>query len=43
LGGSVPTIKKNREVLVVATKGTGLEVNGENMKYMVMSQDEKAG
>jgi hypothetical protein len=40
LGGS---IKKNREVLVVASKEIGLEVNGENMKYMVMSQDEKAG
>jgi len=43
LGGSLRTMKKKREALVVASKEIGLAVNAENMKYMVMSQDEKAG
>jgi len=30
LGGSINTVKKNTEVLVVATKQTGLEVNAGN-------------
>jgi hypothetical protein len=37
LGGSVHTVKKNTEALVVATKQTGLEVNAEKTKYMIMS------
>jgi len=37
LGGSVHTIKKNAEALVVASKETGLEVNADKTKYMVMS------
>jgi hypothetical protein len=28
---------------VVATKETGLEVNADKTKYMVMSQDQNAG
>ena len=43
LGGSVHTIKKNAEALVVASKETGLEVNVDKMKYMVMSHDQDAG
>jgi len=43
LGGSVHTIKKNAEALVVASKETGLEVNADKMKYMVMSRDQNAG
>ena len=43
LGGSVHTIKENTEVLVVASKETGLEVNADKTKYMVMSRDQKAG
>ena len=43
LGGSVHTIKKNTEALVVASKETGLEVNTDKTKYMVMSQDQDAG
>ena len=43
LGGSVRTIKKNAEALVVATKETGLEVNADNTKFMDMSQDQNAG
>ena len=42
-GGSVWTIKKNTEALVVASKEIGLEVNTGNTQYMVMSQEEKAG
>ena len=37
LGGSVHTIKKNAEALVFASKETGLEVNADKTKYMVMS------
>jgi DNA uptake protein ComE-like DNA-binding protein len=38
LGGSVHTMKKNTEVLVVASKEIGLEVNADKTNYMVMSQ-----
>jgi hypothetical protein len=31
------------EALVVAKKGTGLEVNADKTKCMVMSQDQNAG
>jgi len=37
LGRSIHTIKKNAEALVVASKETGLEVNGDQTKYTVMS------
>jgi hypothetical protein len=43
LGGSVHTIKENAEALLVASKETGLEVNADNTKYMVMSPDQNAG
>jgi hypothetical protein len=43
MGGSVRTLRKNTKALVVASKETGLEVNAENTKYMVMSRDENAG
>jgi len=43
LGGSVHTVKKNAETLVVANKETGLEVNADETKYMVMSRDQNAG
>jgi hypothetical protein len=35
LRGSVYTIKKKAEALVLASKGTGLEVNADKAKYMV--------
>jgi len=35
--------KKNAEALVVASKETGLEVNADKSKYMVMSRDQNAG
>ena len=43
LGGSVHTKKKNTEALVVSSKKTGLEVNADKNKYMVMSVDYNAG
>jgi hypothetical protein len=43
LRGSIYTIKKNTETLVVASKEIGLEVNAEKTKYVVMSQDQTAG
>jgi hypothetical protein len=42
LVGSIHTIKKNRAALVYASKDTGLEVNADNTKYMVMSRDQNA-
>jgi hypothetical protein len=43
LGGSIHTIKKSTEVLVVASKQIGLEVYAEKMKYMAMYKDHNAG
>jgi len=43
LEGSVHTIKKNAETLVVASKEIGLEVNADKTKYMVMSSEQNAG
>jgi hypothetical protein len=43
LGESIYTIKKNTEALVVASKESGLQVNAEETKYMVMSWDQHAG
>ena len=42
LDGSIHTIKKNTEALAVANKENGLEVNSDNTKYMVMSQDQNS-
>ena len=43
LGGSIHTIKKNAEALIVASKETGPEVNADKSKYMVMCRDQNAG
>jgi hypothetical protein len=43
LGGSVHTVKKNAEDLLVATKEIGLELNSDKTKYMFMSRDRNAG
>jgi len=40
LKGNVHTIKKKAEALVVASKETGLEVNADKAKYMVMPRDQ---
>ena len=39
-GGSVHIIKTNKEVLLVASKETGLEENAEKNECMVMSGDQ---
>jgi hypothetical protein len=43
LGRSTHTIEKNMEALVVASNEIGLEVNADQTRYMVMSQDQNAG
>jgi len=43
LGGSVRTIMKNTEALVVASKEIGLEVIADKTEYTVMSRDQNAG
>jgi len=43
LGGSVYTIKKNIDTLLVGSKETGLEENAHNSKYMDISRDKNAG
>jgi len=43
LGGSVHKIKKNTDYLVFARKETGLEVNADKTKYMIISRDQNAG
>jgi len=42
LGGSIHAIKKNTEALLGSSKVTGLEVNSDKTKYMVMSQNRNA-
>jgi hypothetical protein len=37
MGGSVHSVKENIKALVVATKESGLEVNADKTKYMIMS------
>ena len=37
IGGCAHDIKKNTDALVVASKNTGLEVNADKTKNMVMS------
>jgi hypothetical protein len=39
--GHVYTIKRNTELLIVASKETGLEVNSEKTKYMIMSRNKR--
>jgi len=36
-------IWKNKEALVVSSKQTGIEVNAEKTKYMIMSRDKYPG
>jgi len=43
LGGSIQPIKKNTVALLLTSKETGLEVNADKTKYMVMSRDQNAG
>ena len=41
--GTIHSIKKNTEAIVVASKETGLELNAWKTKYIVMFQDQHAG
>jgi hypothetical protein len=43
LGGSVHAKKKNAKDIVIASKESGLEVNAEVTKYMVMSRKQNSG
>jgi len=43
LGGTIHTVKKNTEALVVATKEIGLEVKAHKTKYMIVFRDQNAG
>jgi hypothetical protein len=38
VGGSIHTIKEKAEALVLASKESGLEVNADKTKYIVMSR-----
>jgi hypothetical protein len=40
LGGSANTTNNNTESLVVASKESGLKVNADKAKHMVMSRDQ---
>jgi hypothetical protein len=43
LGDDVDAIKKKTEILIVASKEFGLEINAEKTKYMVLSSHRNAG
>ena len=43
LGESLRIIMKNSETLIVASKETGLEINGDKTEYMVMSREQSVG
>ena len=43
LGGSVHTVQKNKLALEFASKETGLEVNSDRTKCMIMSGNQNAG
>jgi hypothetical protein len=43
LGDYIGTINRNTETLIDANKVTGLKVNVENTKYVLVSSDQNAG
>jgi hypothetical protein len=43
LGDNIDTIRKNTETLTDANKETGLEINVEKTKYMLLSRHQNAG
>jgi hypothetical protein len=42
LDGCLHTSKKNAEALLVSSKESGLEVNADKSKYMVMFREQNA-
>jgi hypothetical protein len=42
VGGSIHSVKKNAEDLVIASKAIGLEINAEKTKYMIMYRNQNA-
>ena len=42
-GGSLNTVKKKTEVVLVDSKEVGLEVNADKTKYMIMSRNQIVG
>jgi hypothetical protein len=42
-GGSVHTVKKKTEALVMDSKENGLEINADKYRFWVMSRDQNAG
>jgi hypothetical protein len=43
MGRNIPTIKKNTKALLVTSKESGLDINTERTKYMVLSQGQDTG
>jgi hypothetical protein len=43
LGDNIDTIKKNKEIVIDASKEVGPEVNTEKTKYMLLSHHQNAG
>jgi hypothetical protein len=43
LGDNIPTINKNTEILIDASKEVGLKINIEETKYMLLSRHQNAG
>jgi hypothetical protein len=43
LGDSVNTIKKNSETFLGTSMNTGIEINTEKTKYMIMSRHPNSG
>jgi hypothetical protein len=43
LGNSIDTIKENTEILLIASRVVGLEINAEKKKYMIRSCHQNSG